>query len=114
MPFLTKAWKWISGNQIAQIAIGLVFALIGWEVVKRNIQETGRIKERERQAAANAREQAHVTQVLAQQQTENQNAVARANAAAANLPSSISAAELRSRDPRLADLVFGPDQSGHR
>ena len=54
MPFLTKAWGWITNNPVAQILIAVFFALIGWEVVKRNIQETGRIKERERIAAAQA------------------------------------------------------------
>lgn len=54
MPFLTKAWGWFTNNPIAQIITAFVLALIGWEVVKRNIQETGRIKERERIAAAQA------------------------------------------------------------
>ena len=55
MPFLTKAWGWFTNNPIAQIITAAVLALIGWEVVKRNIQETGRIKERERIAAAQAK-----------------------------------------------------------
>lgn len=54
MPFLTKAWGWFTNNPVAQVVIAFVFALIGWEVVKRNLQETGRIKERERNAAAQA------------------------------------------------------------
>jgi len=60
MPFLAKAWGWFTNNPIAQIITAFVLALIGWEVVKRNIQETGRIKERERIAAAQAKVKAAV------------------------------------------------------
>lgn len=73
MPFLTKAWGWFTNNPVAQIVIAFVLALVGWEVVKRNIQETGRIKERERIAAAQAQTQAarveHSSQVVTQERT---------------------------------------------
>jgi hypothetical protein len=52
---MAKLWGWFTNNPIAQIITAAVLALIGWEVVKRNIQETGRIKERERIAAAQAK-----------------------------------------------------------
>lgn len=55
MPFLAKAWSWFTNNLIAQIVTAFALALIGWEVVKKNIAETGRIKERERIAAAQAK-----------------------------------------------------------
>jgi len=51
---MAKLWGWFTNNPVAQIITAAVLALIGWEVVKRNIQETGRIKERERNAAAQA------------------------------------------------------------
>lgn len=51
---MAKLWGWFTNNPIAQIITAAVLALIGWEVVKRNLQETGRIKERERNAAAQA------------------------------------------------------------
>lgn len=54
MPFLAKLWGWFTNNPIAQIITAFALALIGWEVVKRNIQETGRIQERERIARAQA------------------------------------------------------------
>lgn len=54
MPFLTKVWGWFTNNPIAQIITAFVLALLGWEVVKRNIQEAGRIQERERMAKAQA------------------------------------------------------------
>lgn len=55
MPVLTKVWGWFVNNPIAQIITAFVLALIGWEIVKKNIQETGRIQERERIAAAQAK-----------------------------------------------------------
>jgi hypothetical protein len=54
MPFLATAWRWFTTNPVAQFIAAFVLALIGWSVVKRNIQETGRIQERERIAAAQA------------------------------------------------------------
>ena len=51
---MAKLWGWFTNNPVAQIITAFVLALIGWDVVKRNIQETGRIKERERIAAAQA------------------------------------------------------------
>ena len=80
MPFLSKAWGWFTNNPIAQIITAFVLALIGWEVVKRNIQETGRIKERERIAAAQAEVKAAVnarsTQIIEQERTNADNAIA--------------------------------------
>ena len=55
MPFLATAWRWFLNNPIAQIITAFVLALVGWSVVKRNIQETGRIQERERIATAQAK-----------------------------------------------------------
>ena len=55
MPFLATAWRWFLNNPIAQIITAFVLALVGWSVVKRNIQETGRIQERERIAATQAK-----------------------------------------------------------
>ena len=55
MPFLATAWRWFLNNPIAQIITAFVLALLGWSVVKRNIQETGRIQERERVATAQAK-----------------------------------------------------------
>ena len=73
MPFLSKAWGWFTNNPVAQIITAFVLALIGWEVVKRNIQETGRIKERERIAAAQAEARAAVnqrsTQIIEEERT---------------------------------------------
>lgn len=66
MPFIAKAWGWFTSNPIAQIVTAFVLALIGWESVKRSIQETGRIKERERIAAA----QAQVSVAVNQRSTE--------------------------------------------
>lgn len=60
MPFLATAWRWFTNNPVAQIITAAVLALIGWEVVKKNIQETGRIKELERIAAAQAQTKAAV------------------------------------------------------
>lgn len=54
MPFLATAWRWFTTNPLAQFIAAFVLALIGWSVVKRNIQETGRTQERERIAAAQA------------------------------------------------------------
>ncbi len=62
MPFLAKAWSWFLNNPIAQIITAFVLALLGWSVVKRNIQETGRIQERERVAAAQAQVKVAVTE----------------------------------------------------
>jgi hypothetical protein len=60
MPFLATAWRWFTHNPVAQFVAAFVLALIGWSVVKRNIQETGRIQERERIAAAQAQTKAAV------------------------------------------------------
>lgn len=109
MPFLSKAWGWFTNNPIAQIITAFVLALVGWEVVRRNIQETGRIQERERQAVANAREQARIAQAINNITKENQDATIRANAAVADLPRYVTVDELRARDPALAAIVFGPD-----
>ena len=62
MPFLAKAWSWFLNNPIAQIITAFVLALLGWSVVKRNLQETGRIQERERIAAAQAKVKVAVTE----------------------------------------------------
>lgn len=62
MPFLATAWRWFLNNPIAQIITAFVLALLGWSVVKRNIQETGRIQERERIAAAQAKVKVAVTE----------------------------------------------------
>lgn len=79
MPFLAKAWGWFTNNPIAQIITAFVLALIGWEVVKRNIQETGRIKERERIAAAQAEVKAAViersTQIISEERSHADDAL---------------------------------------
>lgn len=79
MPFLTKAWGWFTNNPIAQIITAFVLALVGWEVVKRNIQETGRLKERERIAAAQAQTKAAVnertTEIISEERTHADEAV---------------------------------------
>ena len=79
MPFLAKAWGWFTNNPIAQIITAFVLALIGWEVVKRNIQETGRIKERERiavaQAAVKAKVQERSTEIIQEEQVHADHAI---------------------------------------
>lgn len=79
MPFLSKAWTWFANNQLVQILVAFVLALIGWKVVKANIEQTGRIKERERIAAAQAQTQAarveHSSQVVTQERTHADQAI---------------------------------------
>ena len=110
MPFLTKAWGWFTNNPIAQIITAFVLALIGWEVVKRNIQETGRIKERERIAAAQAEEQRRVEAMRRTINLENENAAQRADQAVRDLPHYRHTDELRNNDPDLATVVLGHGQ----
>lgn len=73
MPFLATAWRWFTQNPVAQFVAAFVLALIGWSVVKRNIQETGRIQERERIAAAQAQTKAAVnersTEIISEERT---------------------------------------------
>lgn len=108
MPFLSKAWNWFSNNPVAQLIGGLVLALIGWEVVKRNIQETGRIKERERMAAAVAREAVKTAETQRTIERNLDEAAARADQARADLPEFQSADELRTRRPDIAaDILPG-------
>ena len=107
MPFLSKAWGWFTNNPIAQIITAAVLALIGWEVVKRNIQETGRIKERERIAAAQAEEARKVEAMRRTINQENANASQAADDAVRSLPPYRHTDELRSRDPRLGSIVLG-------
>lgn len=79
MPWLTKAWGWFTNNPIAQIITAFVLALIGWEVVKRNIQETGRIQERERIAKAQAQVRVAVnersTEIINEERTHADEAI---------------------------------------
>ena len=107
MPFLSKLWGWFTNNPVAQIITAFVLALIGWEVVKRNIQETGRIKERERMAAAQAEEQRRVEAALKHINEENQNAAERVDQAVDSIDRYRHTTELRTRDPANARVVLG-------
>jgi hypothetical protein len=77
---MAKLWGWFTNNPVAQIITAFVLALIGWEVVKRNIQETGRIKERERIQAAQAEARKAVnersTQIIKEERTHADEALA--------------------------------------
>jgi len=79
MPFLAVAWRWFTHNPVAQFVAAFVLALIGWSVVKRNIQETGRIQERERIAAAQAQTKAAViersTEIIQEERTHADEAI---------------------------------------
>jgi hypothetical protein len=83
---MAKIWGWFTNNPIAQIITAAVLALIGWEVVKRNIQETGRIKERERIQAAQAEEARRVEAMRRTINQENANASQAADDAVRSLP----------------------------
>ncbi len=91
MPFLAKAWSWFLNNPIAQIITAFVLALLGWSVVKRNIQETGRIQERERIATAQAKVKVAVnersTQIINEERTHADEAI-RARDSSPDYPSS--------------------------
>ena len=106
MPFLTKAWGWFTNNPIAQIITAAVLALIGWEVVKRNIQETGRIKERERIQAAQAEARKAVnersTQIIKEERSHADDALA---ARDADYPAA-SFDELPEPEKRILDRRF--------
>lgn len=110
MPFLSKAWGWFTNNPVAQIITAFVLAFIGWEVVKRNIQETGRIKERERMAVAQAEEARRVEAMRRTINQENENAAQRADEAVRNLPGYRHTEQLRNDDPDLATIVLGNSQ----
>jgi hypothetical protein len=79
MPYLATAWRWFAQNPVAQFVAAFVLALIGWSVVKRNIQETGRIQERERIAAAQARVrvavQERATEIISEERTHADEAI---------------------------------------
>lgn len=107
---MAKLWGWFTNNPIAQFIAAAVLALIGWEVVKRNIQETGRIKERERMAAAQAEEQRRVEAARREIKEENRNAEKAADEAVNSLPRYSATDELRDRDPAVATIVLGSDQ----
>ena len=91
MPFLATAWRWFLNNPIAQIITAFVLALVGWSVVKRNIQETGRIQERERIATAQAKVKVAVnersTQIINEERTHADEAI-RARDSSPDYPSS--------------------------
>lgn len=108
---MAKLWGWFTNNPIAQIITAFVLALIGWEVVKRNIQETGRIKERERIAAAQAEEQRRVEAARREITEGNNEARHQADEAVSNLPQYRATDELRRNDPDAAAIVLG---SGER
>ena len=105
---MAKLWGWFTNNPIAQIITAAVLALIGWEVVKRNIQETGRIKERERIAAAQAEEQRRMNEARAQQSQENIDNANRATEAAASVPWVRHRDELWDRSPGDAAILLDP------
>lgn len=105
---MAKLWGWFTNNPIAQIITAAVLALIGWEVVKRIIQETGRIKERERIAAAQAEEQRRMNEARAQQSQENQDNATRANETAASVPWVRHRDELWDRSPGDAAILLDP------
>jgi len=107
MPFLAKAWGWFSTNPVAQIITAAVLALVGWSVVKKNIQDTGRLMERERQAAAQAQEERRVEAMRRTINQENHNAAQASDDAVRSLPPYRHTDELRSRDPALASIVLG-------
>ena len=109
---MAKLWGWFTNNPIAQIITAAVLALIGWEVVKRNIQETGRIKERERIAAAQAEEQRRMNEARAQQSQENQDNANRANETAASVPWVRHRDELWERSPGDARILLDPTERG--
>jgi flagellar biosynthesis/type III secretory pathway M-ring protein FliF/YscJ len=108
---MAKLWGWFTNNPIAQIITAFVLALIGWEVVKRNIQETGSIKERERIAAAQAEEQRRVEAARREITEGNNEARHQADEAVSNLPQYRATDELRRNDPDAAAIVLG---SGER
>ena len=112
MPFLSKAWSWFTNNQLAQIVAAFVLALIGWGVVRRNIEETGRIKERERNAAAQAAEQRRIDEAIRQQNQENQDARERADQAVSDVPIVRRTDELRDKSPRDYEILIDPARSG--
>ena len=103
---MAKLWGWFTNNPIAQIITAFVLALIGWEVVKRNIQETGRIKERERIAAAQAEEQRRVEAARREITEGNHEAAKSADEAVGNMPKYSSTGELRARDATTARVVL--------
>jgi hypothetical protein len=109
---MAKLWGWFTNNPVAQIITAAVLALIGWEVVKRNIQETGRIKERERIQAAQAQEQARIDEARRQQTEDNQNAAIRADQTAAGVAWVRSRDELRIRSPGDASILLDPAEQG--
>jgi hypothetical protein len=109
---MAKLWGWFTNNPIAQIITAAVLALIGWEVVKRNIQETGRIKERERIAAAQAEEQRRMNEARAQQSQENQDNANRADETAASVPWVRHRDELWERSPGDARILLDPTERG--
>lgn len=104
---MAKLWGWFTANPIAQIITAAVLALIGWEVVKRNIQETGRIKERERIAAAQAEETRRVDAMRRTINQENHNAAQASDDAVRSLPPYRHTEQLRQSDPALARIVLG-------
>lgn len=109
---MAKLWGWFTNNPIAQIITAAVLALIGWEVVKRNIQETGRIKERERIAAAQAEEQRRIDAARAQQSQENIDNATRAEETAAGVPWVRHRDELWERSPGDARILLDPTERG--
>lgn len=113
MLVVQKLWTWISSNQIAQAFGALVLALIGWNVVKKNIQETGRIKERERIAAAQAHEYAKTVETVNAVAQETERARDQAITARDAVVDVSSVDELRARYPDNANIILRPRQAGN-
>ena len=108
----SKLWGWLSNNQLAQFIAGIVLAAIGWSVVKRNIQETGRIQERERQAKAQAREYARTVETVQTIGQETERARNEAITARDAVSDVSSADELRARYPDNASIILRPREAG--
>lgn len=108
MPWLANIFSFIANSKAAQIVLAVLGAILAFKTVQMTARMDGEKAQKQKHKIQRAEEQVRVSETRRVIEQETQDARHRADEAVSNLPQYSSADELRTRDPGLAAIVFGP------